>query len=143
MMTLHERIQRFVATANPGDRLLLSEEGNIEDGTGLILMRKRFGCFLYSHTDAGQYVPFCADRVYELAAAWLERSGQQLAEDCEEPVMPLIRDQLMQRCYRRGMSEHEAKSLLRDLLLGDLATWLDQRHSGSSQTADLIRAIFP
>jgi hypothetical protein len=142
MMTLHERIQRFVATANPGDRLLLSEDGNIEDGTGLILMRKRFGCFLYSHTDAGQYVPFCADRVYELAAAWLERSGQQLAEDCEEPVMPLIRDQLILCCYRHGMPEDETRPMLEDLL-GDLAAWLDQRHSGSSQTADLLRAIFP
>ena len=142
MMTLHERIRRFVATANPGDRLLLSEEGNIEDGTGLILMRKRFGCFLYSHIDAGKYVPFCADRVYELAAAWLECSGQQLAEDFEQPVMPLIRDQLILCCYRHGMSEHEARSLLQDLL-GDLATWLDQRHSGSSQTAELLRAIFP
>ena len=142
MTTLHERIRRFVATANLGDRLLLSEEGNIEDGTGLILMRKRFGCFLYSHIDAGKYVPFCADRVYELAAAWLERSGQQLAEDFEEPVMRLIRDQLMQCCYRHGMPEDETRPMLEDLL-DELATWLDQRHGGSSQTADLLRAIFP
>ena len=143
-MKLYIAIANFLETSQSGDTMLLSKDGDLENRTGYILARGQ-SAFTTSWDceEAARVYPLgSCSRLAEAIAADALFLAHITGRELVSPEHDSIRGLLVARCQCRDMPQDEAKDLLSDIL-SDLADWLDQRHGGSSQTADLLRAIYP
>ena len=81
-MTLHERVEQFLDTANPGDEIALSKGADIETGTGLILGLGSNGFYLLDSSTRAELGPVTtADDVLTDALCWAHDTGAELIYD--------------------------------------------------------------
>lgn len=81
-MTLHQRVEQFLDTANPGDEIALSKGADIETGTGLILGLASNGFYLLDSTSRGELG--CTVTAYDIltdALCWSHDTGAELIYD--------------------------------------------------------------
>lgn len=78
-MTLHQRVEQFLDTANPGDKIALSKGACIELGTGLILGLGGNGFYLLDSSSRAEMGPVVtADDVITDALCWAHDTGAEL-----------------------------------------------------------------
>ena len=81
-MTLHQRVEQFLDTANPGDEIALSKGADIETGTGLILGLGGNGFYLLdSSTRAELGSTTTADEVLAAVFCWAHDTEAELIHD--------------------------------------------------------------
>jgi len=81
-MTLQQRVEHFLDTANPGDEIALSKSADIETGTGLILGLSGNGFYLLDSTSRGELgSTVTTDDVLTDALCWSHDTGAELIYD--------------------------------------------------------------
>lgn len=81
-MTLHQRVEQFLDTANPGDEIALSKGADVETGTGLILGFGSNGFYLLDSTSRGELgLTTTADDVLAAVLCWAHDTDAELIHD--------------------------------------------------------------
>lgn len=81
-MTLHQRVEDFLDTANPGDEIALSKGADIELGTGLILCLGGNGFYLLDDAFRAELgSKTTADDVLAAVLCWAHDTDAELIHD--------------------------------------------------------------